>query len=85
MSIKNLDILFNLKRIKVIGASENDKSAGYHLLKTSSAKASRALSTPFIRSCTGFKVLGKSGTSTFYGRKTWSPIVLPDSSPAARD
>lgn len=33
MSIKNLDILFNPKRIAVIGASEDDKSAGYHLLK----------------------------------------------------
>ncbi len=33
MSIKNLDILFNPKRIAVIGASENDRAVGYHLFR----------------------------------------------------
>lgn len=33
MSIKNLDHLFNPQRIAVIGASENDKSVGYHIFK----------------------------------------------------
>ncbi|MBU1567595.1 MAG: bifunctional acetate--CoA ligase family protein/GNAT family N-acetyltransferase [Proteobacteria bacterium] len=46
MSIKNLDILFNPKRIAVIGASENDKSAGYHLLKNLIGKGFKGIVHP---------------------------------------
>jgi acetyltransferase len=33
MSIKNLDALFNPQRIAVIGASEDDKSVGFHMFR----------------------------------------------------
>jgi len=33
MSIKNLEALFNPQRIAVIGASEDDKSAGFHVFR----------------------------------------------------
>ena len=46
MSIKNLDILFNPKRIAVIGASENEKSAGYHLLKNLIGKGFKGIVHP---------------------------------------
>ncbi|MFH0785601.1 MAG: GNAT family N-acetyltransferase [Pseudomonadota bacterium] len=46
MSIKNLDILFNPKRIAVIGASESDKSAGYHLLKNLIGKGFKGIVHP---------------------------------------
>ncbi len=46
MSIKNLDILFNPKRIAVIGASDNDKSAGYHLLKNLIGKGFKGIVYP---------------------------------------
>ncbi|MFT5700218.1 MAG: acetyltransferase [Desulforhopalus sp.] len=46
MSIKNLDILFNPKRIAVIGASENDKSPGYHLLKNLIGKGFKGIVHP---------------------------------------
>lgn len=46
MSIKNLDILFNPKRIAVIGASENDISAGYHLLKNLIGKGFKGIVHP---------------------------------------
>ena len=33
MSIKNLDVFFNPRRIAVVGASEDKKSIGYHIFK----------------------------------------------------
>lgn len=46
MSIKNLDILFNPQRIAVIGASENDKSLGYHIFRNLIGKGYRGIVHP---------------------------------------
>lgn len=46
MSIKNLDILFNPKRVAVIGAGKDDTSAGYHLLKNLIGKGFKGIVHP---------------------------------------
>ena len=46
MSIKNLDILFNPQRIAVIGASEDDKSLGYHILRNLIGKGFKGIVHP---------------------------------------
>ena len=46
MSIKNLDILFNPQRIAVIGASENDKSVGYHIFRNLIGKGFKGIVHP---------------------------------------
>ena len=46
MSIKNLDILFNPQRIAVIGASENDKSLGYHIFRNLIGKGFKGIVHP---------------------------------------
>jgi acetyltransferase len=55
MSIKNLDILFNPKRIGVIGASENDKSAGYYLLKNLIGKGFKGIVHPIHATMDGLQ------------------------------
>ena len=55
MSIKNLDILFNPKRIAVIGASENDKSAGYYLLKNLIGKGFKGIVHPIHATMNGLQ------------------------------
>lgn len=55
MSIKNLDILFNPKRIAVIGASENDNSPGYHLLKNLIGKGFKGIVHPIHSTTQGLQ------------------------------
>ena len=55
MSIKNLDILFNPKRIAVFGASENEKSAGYHLLKNLIGKGFKGIVHPIHSTMNGLQ------------------------------
>ncbi len=53
MSLKNLDILFNPKRIAVVGASEDKKSVGYHALKNLIGKGFKGIVHPVSSSLTG--------------------------------
>jgi acetyltransferase len=53
MSIKNLDILFNPKRIAVIGASEDDRAVGYHLFRNLIGKGFKGIVHPIHPSMGG--------------------------------
>ena len=55
MSIKNLDILFNPQRIAVVGASEDDKSVGYHLFRNLIGKGFKGIVHPVHRSMGGIQ------------------------------
>jgi acetyltransferase len=46
MSIKNLDALFNPQRIAVIGASEDEKSIGYHIFRNLSGQGFKGVVYP---------------------------------------
>jgi acetyltransferase len=46
MSIKNLDALFNPQRIAVVGASEDKKSIGYHILRNLIGKGFQGIVHP---------------------------------------
>jgi len=46
MSIKNLDALFNPQRIAVIGASEDDKSVGFHVFRNLIGKGFKGIVYP---------------------------------------
>lgn len=55
MSIKNLDILFNPQRIAVIGASENDRSLGYHIFRNLISKGFRGIVHPIHPEMSGIQ------------------------------
>ena len=49
MSTKHLDILFNPKRIAVIGASEDDKAIGCHIFRNLIGKGFKGIVHPISR------------------------------------
>lgn len=53
MSLKNLDILFNPKRIAVVGASEDKQSVGYHALKNLIGRGFKGIVHPVSSNLTG--------------------------------
>ena len=83
MSIKNLDILFNPKRIAVIGASENDKSAGYYLLKNLIGKGFKGIVHPVHSTMPGlqgvetYKSIGEIPHPIDLAMVATDPVNLP--------
>ena len=53
MSIKNLDALFNPQRIAVVGASEDKKSVGYHILRNLIGKGFQGIVHPVTPAMAG--------------------------------
>ena len=53
MSIKNLDILFNPRRIAVVGASDDAQSVGYHIFKNLIGKGFKGIVHPVNSSVFG--------------------------------